>query len=265
MPDPSKALFYFMPLVYDVLHEPGTAAEVRGLSRIARRFVTSKPSAARTWLEPACGTGRYLRAAARHGIRTIGFDLAPEMVTYAQSRVPSATIFRATMQRFARHIPKASVGFAFNMINTIRHLPSDRAMLEHFRDIARVLAPGGVYVVGISLTNYGNEIPTEDIWIGKRGAMYVRQVVQYLPPESRRGPRARHEACICHMTITKRSGKRVEEEDLDFTYHLRCYNLEQWYKLLERSPLRVLATIDERGKDLPPAEPGYSIFVLTAR
>lgn len=265
MPDPAKALFYFMPLVYDILHEPGTAAEVRGLRNIARRFVTSKPSAARTWLEPACGTGRYLRAAARHGIRTIGFDLAPEMVSYAQSRVPSADIFRATMQSFARHVPKASVGFAFNMINTIRHLPSDRAMLEHFRDIARVLAPGGVYVVGISLTSYANEIPTEDIWIGKRGGIQVRQVVQYIPPESRRGPRARHEACICHMTITKRSGRRVEEEDLDFTYHLRCYNLEQWHKLIERSPLRVLATIDERGKDLPPAEPGYSIFVLTAR
>ena len=265
MPDPAKALFYFMPLVYDVLHEPGTAAEVRGLSRIARRFVTAAAPAAQTWLEPACGTGRYLRAAARQGLRTIGFDLAPEMVKYDQERVPSATIFRAPMQRFARHVPKASVGFAFNMINTIRHLPSDHAMLAHFRDMRRVLAPRGVYVVGLSLTAYQNEIPTEDVWIGKRAGMTVRQVVQYLPPETRRGPRARHEACICHMTITKRSGKRVEEEDLDFTYHLRCYNLEQWYKLLERSPLRVLATIDERGKDLPPAEPGYSIFVLTAR
>lgn len=265
MPDPSKALFYFMPLVYDVLHEPGTAAEVRGLSRIARRFVKSKGPAARTWLEPACGTGRYLRAAARHGIRTIGFDLAHEMVSYAQSRVPSATIFPAPMERFARRVPKASVGFAFNMINTIRHLPSDQAMLAHFRDMSRVLASGGVYVVGLSLTAYGNEIPTEDIWVGKRAGMTVRQVVQYLPPESRRGPRARHEACICHMTITKRSRNRVEEEDLDFTYHLRCYSLEQWHKLIDRSPLRVLATIDERGKDLPPAEPGYSIFVLTAR
>lgn len=265
MPDPSKALFYFMPLVYDVLHEPGTAAEVRGLIRIARRFVRCKGPAARTWLEPACGTGRYLRAAARHGCRTIGFDLAPEMVEYARSRVPSANIFRAPMQRFARHLPEGGVGFAFNMINTIRHLGSDRDMLAHFREVSRVLAPGGVYVVGLSLTAYANEIPTEDVWIGSRGGMTVRQVVQYLPPEARRGPRARHEACICHMTITKRTRARVQEEDLDFTYHLRCYSLEQWRRLIERSPLRVLATVDERGKDLPPAEPGYSIFVLTAR
>ena len=26
-----------------------------------------------------------------------------------------------------------------------------------------------------------------------------------------------------------------------------------------------IVALDERGKDLPPAEPGYSIFVLTAR
>lgn len=261
MPDPKQALFYFMPHVYDVLHQPGTVADVRGLQRIARRFVTAKPRAARTWLEPACGTGRYLRAAARLGYRVIGFDLAPEMVDYASSRVPGATIFHAPMERFARRVPARSVGFAFNLINTIRHLPSDRAMLDHFRDVARVLAPGGVYVVGLSLTAYANEIPTEDIWIGKRGSMKVRQVVQYLPPEATRGKRARHEACVCHMTITR----ATQEEDLDFTYHLRCYSLAQWRRLVDRSALRVLASVDERGRDLAPSEPGYGIFVLTHR
>ena len=36
---------------------------------------------------------------------------------------------------------------AFNLINTIRHLPSDKAMCDHFAEISRVLAPGGVAYV----------------------------------------------------------------------------------------------------------------------
>lgn len=51
----------------------------------------------------------------------------------AKARLPQgARIFRADMTDFSRHVPPASIDFAFNPINTVRHLQSDRAMLATF-------------------------------------------------------------------------------------------------------------------------------------
>jgi SAM-dependent methyltransferase len=274
MPQPATpALFYSLPEIYDILHSPGTLGEVKGLEKIAGRFVVSRPLKDQTWLEPACGSGRYLRAAAARGRRVVGFDLEPAMVAYAkrsirelrrrrQGRrggraVPAARIFMGDMTRFADHLKPASVDFAFNLINSIRHLDSDTAMLAHFRGIARVLRPGGVYAVGLSLSSYDHEIPTEDVWVGRRGRSEVKQVVQYLVPTRRK----RSEPVISHLTVTR--GPRTQE--LDFTYTLRSYDTRQWERLIARSPLKIMATVDEQGGDLAIYEPGYAIFILAPR
>lgn len=267
--------FYTLPEVYDILHAAGTAAEVTGLERIARAHVTSRPLAEQTWLEPACGSGRYLRVAAARGRRVVGFDLSSVMVEYAQrsitarlakrkppARATARPIVRvADMASFASSMSDvlrpASVDFAFNLINTVRHLPSDRAMLDHFDQVAKVLRPGGVYALGLSLSSYGAEIATEDIWIGRRGRCEVRQVVQYLPATGTgRGGRA--ERVISHLTVTR--GKRCDE--IDFAYDLRSYDLAQWRALVRRSALKMVGAVREDGSPMEVSEPGYAIFLL---
>lgn len=280
--------FYSLPEVYDILHAAGTAQEVTGLERIARRFVKDVPLAEQTWLEPACGSGRYLRVAAGRGRNVIGFDISPGMVEYANRSIEARLARRSTAARgtkvkskpartpthpavhiadlttFARTMSRVlrpgSADFAFNLINTIRHLPSDRAMLDHFEQIATVLKPGGVYALGLSLSSYGFEIPSEDIWIGRRGRCEVRQVVQYLPGTGE-GKGGRPERVISHLTVTR--GRRVDE--IDFTYDLRGYDLTQWNRLVARSPLEVIRTVREDGAWLEVSEPGYAIFILRAR
>jgi len=276
--------FYVMPEEYDVLHAAGSAEDVRVLERLERDHVGVAPArrgraprerSRRTWLEPACGTGRLLRLGAARGRDVIGFDLEPPMVEYAARRVRDAmtrreraggsrvrvSIFQADMTRFAHRVRPASVDLAFNLINTIRHLRTDAAMLEHFAQIARVLRPGGVYAVGLSLSSYGNEIPTEDIWIGRRGRVSIRQVVQYIPAPGGRAKGARDERCINHMTVTR--GTR--EIDHDFVYTLRAYNLRQWTGLIERSALTIAAVLDDQGNAIAPSEPGYAVFILRSR
>lgn len=255
--------FYSQPEVYDILHAPGTAGDVRAAVRTARRFVPV-PLASQTWLEPACGTARHLRALARLGVRTIGFDLEPAMVAYAKRAIRADAaenrprVFAADMRAFDRERRLPRVNVAFNLINTIRHLGSDAAMLDHFRAIARVLAPGGVYLVGVSLAAYGLESPTEDVWIGRRGRTRVTQVVQYEPPSGSRGEAARAERVISHKTITR--GTR--EEHIDSTYALRSYNLSQWRALVAKSPLREIGVADSDGRPAVAREPGYYVFVL---
>ncbi|HZW09452.1 MAG TPA: class I SAM-dependent methyltransferase [Phycisphaerales bacterium] len=264
---PSRSHLYDDPAVYDILHAPGTVGEVDGLEAIEDRFVPGELTRARRlWLEPACGSGRYLREAARRGIGALGFDLSDAMIDYARANSPASgpgvgesDYFVGDMTDFAGRMGRARATFAFNLINTIRHLPSDAAMLAHFDHMARVLAPGGVYVVGLSLTAYGCEAPTEDVWKGSRAGTRVTQIVQFIPPRWEGNPRTRSEKVLCHLMVAAGGGPA---EHRDSTYRLRTYSLAQWEALIARSPLGIVASIDERGADHPAADGGYCLFVL---
>lgn len=259
---------YDDPWLYDVLHTPGTAREVDGLERIAARFVKRPARGLGVWLEPACGSGRYLRVAAGRGRRVIGFDLSEAMVAYARERARRLGLagrsryFVGDMTDFGGEVEAGSVDFAFNTINTVRHLESDEAALAHLRCVRRALKAGGVYAVGLSLCAYGVEVPSEDVWSGRRGGLGVTQTIQYLPPAARSGARnntgGRFERVISHLEV--KSGGRVHH--VDSAYRLRGYNERQWRELVGRAGLRVVGVVDERGRDLPLSEPGYGVFVL---
>ncbi len=269
--------WYDFPSWYDILHTPGTADEVDGLERTARRFLGGRTGAA--WLEPACGSGRYLRVAAQRGRRVVGLDLNAAMIDYARARSADAgrrtTLMRADMTDFELP-PRLRADFAFCLINTVRHLHTDRAMLAHLACMARALRPGGVYALGLSLTAYGREYPSEDVWVGVRGRCRVHQLVQFEPPTAR----ARMERVITHLTVTTPGAER----HVDSTYWLRAYSGAQWAALLDRSAMELVAVVDERGDDHPcpsvglrvsgalpfrgwntPGASGYAIYILRPR
>lgn len=250
-------------MIYDVLHASGTRPEVAALKRILRRHV-GRAARGSTWLEPACGTARVLRLAAREGVRVLGFDRSRAMVSYAraglraQESAPGWSIRQGDMASCAGLFGAARADLAFNLINTIRHLESDRAMLAHFAGMATLLAPGGVYAVGISLSAYGLEGPSEDVWSGRRGTVRVSQVVNFLPPMIAPEIRRRSERVLSHMRVRRAS----EEHHLDSTYTLRTYSLEEWRGIIARAGWRVLAVLDQDSAPTAPVEPGYAVWVL---
>lgn len=260
--------FYGDAALYDILHRPGTAQEVTFLERLHARFGLGPRSG--PWLEPACGTARLARLAAARGQPVAGFDLEPAMIAYARDHTPPrdrprTLFFQARMEDFHSALPNrgpwSRYALAFNLINTIRHLHSDRAMLDHFHAVARVLKPNAIYAVGISLSLYGIEQETEDVWQGARGTCRVSQVVQYIPPEcTPRAPRGgnRLERVISHLTITRPRG----EEHRDSAYALRTYDLAQWHALLRRSPFAVRTVLGDDGVEIPPPKIGYAIWLL---
>ncbi|MFH1843487.1 MAG: class I SAM-dependent methyltransferase [bacterium] len=266
MPDPpAQSSFYTDPVIYDILYTPGTAREVDVLERIHRQYVTDRVRSA-PWLEPACGTGRYLRVVARRGYRVVGFDREVVLVDYATVALRRrglggrVKLFVADMVDFYPRLPTAPFGFAFNLVNSIRHLASDSAVLAHFRQMAALLAPGGRYAVGLSLHDYGMAQPDEDVWIGVRGRCRVTQVVNYLPPVVG-GRTSRRERVISHLMVERPRG----EEHLDAVYDLRTYDAEQWRRLLARSALRRIASLDSRGRPLGKRRVPYQIEILAVR
>jgi SAM-dependent methyltransferase len=289
--------FYSDASVYDILHAPGTAAEVTGLERIERRFLGEQRGGRGgrggwgVWLEPACGTARYLRVAARRGRRVVGFDASETMIAYARARFERlgaevarrAILFVADMEGFDRAVAspframrqtggvlsggdvrtsgigrKPGATFAFNLINTFRHLETDEAAVAHLRAIRRVLSDGGIYALGISMSGYGKEFPSEDVWEARRGSVHVRQVAQYDPPMSRR----RRWEQVHNVVIIQRPGR--EDEVQTSSYRLRTYDRRQLEAIIAKAGFKVAGHVDEQGHDVPVTEPGYGIWILRA-
>lgn len=238
--------WYDHPGWYDILHAAGTAREVTGLQRMARRFIARLPGAPRV-LEPACGTGRYLRLFASRGWRAVGFDLNPRMIAYAgegfarRGLAPEqARAFIGDMTGF--ELPsRERIDLAFCPINSIRHLPTDRAMLDHLSCVKRVLGPRGIYAIGIETTIYGGTFPQEDVWMGARGRTRIRQLISYTPPTRAR----RIERVHTHLSITTPAGER----HLESSYDLRSYDHRQWESLIERARWRTVAICNADGHD----------------
>jgi len=265
----NKQGLYANPALYDILYSPGTAAEIDALQKVASKFA-EKPGQTPRWLEPACGTGRYLAVAQRRGIEVAGFDLDDKQVEYCQKRLDrhgkvgqTSRIFTADMTNFkteatARQLKPNSFQVAINPVNSLRHLDSDEAMLSHFADVATFLCSGGIYIVGISLTDYEWLMPEEDLWEGARGRCQVSQLVNYLPPEPGTN-KARIEKVISHLTVTRPRGS----EHFDDAYDLRTYDKQQWHKLINKSALTHAGSFDAAGTDLGERLLPYQLEVLS--
>jgi hypothetical protein len=256
---------YADPMVYDILYTPGTAGEVSAFEKIEARFADGNLEAKRLWFEPACGTGRYLRVALGRGRRVAGFDLDQGQLAYARGRMkaPPGALFQADLADFAAAacaagLKPGAVGFALIPVNSIRHLDSDQAMLAHFAQMAEHLTPHGVYVVGLSLTDYDKLEHEEDLWQVSRGRCRVNQLVNYLPPEPSTA-KDRIETVISHLTVERPGGT----EHFDDTYTLRTYDRKQWRDLVTRSRLVHQGSFDAFARPLEGRTATYQLEVLS--
>lgn len=220
------------------------------------RFVRSKRKAC--VLEPACGSGRYLRVLGRRGVRCAGYDIDPGMVGYADARLRALGVDGIASARVGSMTDapdRAGVyTFAFNLINTVRHLDSDAAMAAHLDMTARALARGGVYALGVSTSEPGLEFPSEDVWSARRGRTSVVQTVQYEPASAG----TRDERVYSHVEVSTPGGVRHR----DSSYTLRTYTRDQLLDLIDRGAMRLECVVDEMGDEVDLPVCGYGIYIL---
>lgn len=246
---PSTFDLYDHPGWYDILFRKGSAAAARGLVRVARAF---RPAGAArpVFLEPACGTGRLLAPLARLGYRTLGYDRNPAMVAYARRRLaplrPRPRVEEADFEAASRRFGARVADVAFTLDNSVRLLPDAGALGRHLADTARLLRPGGVYIVGVTFHDPGRAGPSEDSWEGRRGRCRVRQLVQFLPPEP--GSRGRHEEVLEHVAVERPRGT----EHRDARWRLLLVTRRGWEAVVRTSPFRWVATVDSSGEAISP-------------
>lgn len=225
--------------------------------------------------------------------RVIGIDLDPGMVAYARGRIEEmgldghAAIVRADIRRFtpltlakacASHAA-VEIDAAFCLHNSIRHMTTERDLFMHLRAVARVLSKRGVYAVGVELTPPEQMMTSESVFVASRAGVRVREVFNYLPPEDpfvaepmetvmthlemsreRSAARGRSAKTRSRTTDDARTNGLIAEWST--TYHLRCWSLEDWLRVVEKAGLREIGVFDSWGVPLNPSYRRYALRVL---
>lgn len=222
-----KQSLYDFPRYYDLVYGSHWQAEYHFLREAFRKHGGRRK--VRTIFEPACGTARLLVRFAKDGYETVGLDLNPKAVAYANARLKrhgqKETVFVADMANFQLDRP---ADVAFNTINSFRHLQTEAQARGHLRCMAGAIVPGGLYVLGMHLTPTEAEPMEEERWAGQRGHLAVQTTVRTVS----RDLKSRREHCRMTVDVQSLTDTFRIVNDLIF----RMYTARQMEKLIASVP-----------------------------
>jgi SAM-dependent methyltransferase len=171
MSDQVEASIYDYPKYYDLLFGSDVAAEFRFLKSVIAKHAGCE---VKRIFEPACGTGRLLIKLGRSGYEVLGNDLNPKAVDFCNERLSRyqlpETVVVGDMSDFK---VKKKFDAAFNMINTFRHLATEKQALGHLECMAKAMNKGAIYVLGIHLEPTDCPAMQEESWSARRGNLVV--------------------------------------------------------------------------------------------
>ncbi len=230
--------WYDTPEYYDIIFDADTAKEADFMEAAWQQFgrVTSKKGPRRV-LEPACGSGRSVLEMARRGWLVDGFDLGPEMLTYAKQRLKSAglkaRLWIDNMSQF--QVPgQTRYHLAHCLVSTFKYLLTEEAAQAHLRHVAEALLPGGLYFLGVHLTDYSRTTCEHERWAEQRGGVSVICNTRGWPADRK----TRLEAVRTRLKIT-RDGQQHSQET---RWNFRTYSAAQLRRtLLEAAPVLEVA------------------------
>lgn len=223
--------WYDTPLYYDIVFDTDTVQEAEFLEAVMAEYSAGKNFEPHRILEPACGSGRLVAEMARHGHEVSGFDLNEHMLKYAEDRLNrgklDATLWCDRMENFS--VPaRRKFDLAHCLVSTFKYVLDEAGAVSHLRRVAASLRGGGVYVLGIHLTDYSEAKAEHERWVAQRDGIRVICNTHTWPPDRR----ARTEAMRTRLRIT-RGGKTWTQET---HWKFRTYNVAEAKALLRAVP-----------------------------
>lgn len=218
---------YDFPKYYDLIFGSDWKAEYDFLLAMFEQYSPKKP--VQRIFEPGCGTGRLMVKLAQAGFEVSGLDLNPHAVKFCNERLRRhglpETAFIGDMADFKL---KRKVDACFNMINTFRHLPTEKAAEGHFQSIANCLSKGGLYLLGLHLTPKVGQKCTEECWSATRGNLTVNSRLWSIETDLKK----RNERIgMTYDVYTPTKQFRIQDET-----NFRTYTREQMQKLIQTAP-----------------------------
>ena len=164
---------YDYPTYYDLVFASDWKAEFDFLQACFQKF--AKRPVKRVF-EPACGTGRLLYKLANAGYEVAGNDLNPKAVAFCNARLKRyGHAESAVVGDMSDFTVKKKFDAAFNMINSFRHLKTEKEAVGHLQCVAEAMNKGGVFILGMHLNpeDVGEDYEAEEEWSARRGNLQV--------------------------------------------------------------------------------------------
>jgi SAM-dependent methyltransferase len=257
-PRPESIDWYDTPRYYDIIFDADTREQVDFLEQLVQRHGLRGK---RRVLEPACGSGRLVSEFARRGWRAHGFDQNLHMLEFAREKLVrrglSARLDVADMASFRG---RARFELAHCLVSTFKYLLDERSARAHLACVAEALVPGGLYVLGLHLSDYAQRGYVRERWVERRGRTQVTCNTQVGPPDRK----TRLESVRTRLLVRERGRERRTETNWKF----RAYDAAQARRLIAAVPvLQMIAVHDfhhdvERTRAL---DDGQSDCVLVLR
>jgi len=230
--------WYSTPLYYDIIFDADTKKEATFLEDVYRLYGKVKGKSALRVLEPACGSARLMLELAKRGWQTYGFDLSSEMIKFSQKRMKKheSHLWVDRMESFV--VPgKVKFPLAHTLVSTFKYLLTEADAVAHLQRVAEGLLQGGVYVLGVHLTDYANLTEEHERWAESRGGVDVVCNIHSWAAD----PKTRLEKVRSRLRITK-AGETKQQET---TWNFRTYSAAQMRALLKKVPtLELVACYD---------------------
>lgn len=263
MPAPVPLDWYDTPLYYDIIFDEDTTLEADFLERMHERHGDGVRQN-RSVLELACGSGRLMKELGTRGWKTAGFDANAAMLDFANKRMDSANLrpelWQDRMESFA--VPrKQRFDLIHCLVSTFKYLLSERDALSSLNRVADTLKPGGLFVLGIHLTDYRHPKITHERWVVARDGVEVVCNTRTWPVD----PGSRIEAMRSRLKVTLPGGDIHRQETL---WNVRSYSADQLRRLVAKVPsLNLVACHDFRHdpEDHRKLDDSYSDIVLVLK
>lgn len=232
--------WYDTPRYYDLIFDADTAHEADFLEAALERY--GRPGRRRV-LEPACGSGRLVAELARRGYSVRGYDLSRPMLDYGRARLEAAGL-RARLEQGAleTHAPRGRYELAHCLVSTFKYVRDEAGARAHLEQVARVLVPGGLYILGFHLTDYDAVAKQRERWTAREGETRVVCNIQSWPPE----PRRRRERIRSRLVV--REGRRELRNETEWWF--RTYDAAQVRRLFRSVPALELVALHDFTYDL---------------
>ena len=222
--------WYDTPLYYDIVFDGGTRTEADFLEAVHRAHgpAAGQRPTPRRLLEPACGSGRLLAEMRRRGWEVAGFDANEASLDYARRRLTRSPAGTASLwqDRLESFVVPGRTGFdlAHCLVSTFKYLTTEADARSHLTRVGQALRPGGLYVLGIHLTDYTRTRTAHERWEGSRRGTHVVCNTRTWPAD----PVHRTEDLRCRLRVTERG--RTREQETRWTF--RTYDAAQLRRTL---------------------------------
>ncbi len=218
--------WYAAPLYYDIIFDEDTDKETDFLEAVQQRHGATRGKRA---LEPACGSGRLMASLTHRGWNATGIDLSDGMLDFARQRFADqgikARLIKAPMQDFA---VKTRFDLAHCLVSSFKYLETEDDAAACLSCVCDHLKVGGVFVLGLHLSDYDDHRQQRERWVQQRDGVHVVCNIQSWPAD----PATRTERVRSRLVVTQDHAERRYETGWDF----RTYDLPQLKALLRREP-----------------------------